>query len=222
MRRGLFVTGTDTGIGKTVVCAALMRRFGGRSQDIRYWKPVQTGIERDDDTATVRRLSGCGGDRLVADGIRLPRPLSPHLSARLAGLTIDLGALRRIADAQPRRAALIVEGAGGALVPLNEREVIADLIVALGMAALIVARSRLGTINHTLLTLEALRRRQVAIAGVVMVGSINAENRRAIETYGGVDVVGELPRLRPLTPRALRRWAVSSLDPSERLERWLH
>jgi dethiobiotin synthase len=222
VRGGLFVTGTDTGVGKTIVSAALIRRYRSRIPGLRYWKPVQTGIERDDDTATVRRLSGCGAAGIVDAGVRLPRPLSPHLSARHAGVTIDVGSLARTATRELRRTSLIVEGAGGLLVPLNDTELIADLIAALKMPVLVVARSRLGTINHTLLTLAALRERRIGVAGVVMVGPVNAANRGAIEAYGRVKVLAELPRLRPLTPASLRGWALSSLDTSNHLEQWLH
>lgn len=185
MRKGLFVTATDTNVGKTFVSAALMRRFRAE-RPMKYWKPVQTGIEVDDDTATVERESGCGGDEIVREGVRLERPLSPHLSARLAGVTIEIDNLLTIFE---RERPNVVEGAGGVLVPLNERELMIELIAALRLPAVIAARTALGTINHTLLTIEALRRRDIEIAGVVMCGEPNDENRRAIETYGNVRVV---------------------------------
>jgi len=184
-----------------VVSAALMCRFG---PTIRYWKPVQTGIEADDDTAEVRRLSGASPDRVLDKGVRLPRPLSPHLSAALAGQPISLAPLMDLAWSQPGTDRWVVEGAGGVLVPLNERELVVDLVTVLGLPVVIAARSTLGTINHTLLTIEALRSRALPIAGVVMVGPSNADNRVAIETCGHVSVIGELPVLDPLTPEALR------------------
>jgi len=172
--------------------------------NLRYWKPVQTGIDVDDDTAEVRRLSGASPERVLDQGVRLPRPLSPHLSAALAGRSISLGSLMDVAWSQPDTDRWVVEGAGGVLVPLNEQELMVDLLTVLGLPALIAARSTLGTINHTLLTIEALRSRAVPIAGVVMVGPPNADNRVAIETRGHVAVVGELPALDPLTPESLR------------------
>jgi dethiobiotin synthetase len=234
---GLFVTGTDTGVGKTVVSAALMQRYRSAAR-LRYWKPVQTGIEQDDDTAEVERLGSCDPDEVEREGIRLCRPVSPHLAAKESGTTIVLAPLvNRIRDEgvpdtgrHDSRIGWIVEGAGGLLVPLNETETNADFIAALGLPALIVARSALGTINHTLLTLEALRHRQVPIAGVVMVGDPDRENRAAIETYGDVAVIGELPRLSALerretdpegAPVALARWAEHKLDPEGRLLEWL-
>jgi dethiobiotin synthase len=214
--RGYFVTGTDTGVGKTVASAALvhlLRRFG----PVRYWKPVQTGIESDDDTATVARLAGCAADEVWAQGVRLERPVSPHLAARLAGTTIDAA---KVAGLLPddRSVRWIVEGAGGALVPLSDSEMMTDLIFHLALPVIVVARSTLGTINHTLLTIEALRRRSLDVAGVIMVGAANADNRHAIERYGRADVIGEMPRFDPLTPEALGAWARAELDAPGRLQ----
>jgi malonyl-CoA O-methyltransferase len=210
--RGLFVTGTDTNVGKTVVSATLMQRYG-RDARLRYWKPIQTGIEQDpggNDTAEVVRLGECQPDAVIEAGIRLQRPLSPHLAARLSGIVIELQPLVDIAAGARRT--LIVEGAGGVLVPVNERELMTELMSRLGLPVLIVSRSTLGTINHTLLTIEALRRRSLAIAGVVMVGPPDADNREAIEQRGGVHVVGELPIFEPLTPQRLAAWAITELD----------
>ena len=189
--RGVFVTGTDTGVGKTVLSAAMMLRY----PEACYWKPIQTGS--DDDTGEVRRLTG---GRVFDKGIRHPDPVSPHLShAR-----IDLDALLESRDSD---GAVIVEGAGGVLVPVNEAQVMADFMVKLGLPIIVATRTTLGTINHTLLTLEALRARSLKIAGVVMVGDRNSDNRAAIEHYGRVSVIAEMPRFDPLTPECLRKWA---------------
>lgn len=211
MRRGLFVTGTDTNVGKTVTCAALLARFR-QSVPLRYWKAVQTGIEQDDDTAEVRRLSGCSSHEVLTGGIRLPLPVSPHLAARLAGRPIRIDDLVRSIESQSPGEPRLIEGAGGVLVPLNDREFIVDLMRALAFPVVVVARSTLGTINHTLLSLEALRSRSLCIGGVVMVGDKNSENRAAIEQYGGVPVLGEMPRWNPIAPAALQQWAAAELD----------
>ncbi|MBZ5675739.1 MAG: dethiobiotin synthase [Acidobacteriia bacterium] len=192
--RGLFVTGTDTGVGKTVLSAALMLRY----PEARYWKPIQTGP--DDDTAEARRLSG---GQVVDEGIRLPDPVSPHLAAQRVEMSIDLEALVRPVRTTP----VIVEGAGGVLVPVNDSQTMADLMVLLGLPVIVAARSTLGTINHTLLTIEALRARALQVAGVVMIGYGNADNRAAIEHYGNVAVIAEMPLFDPLTPESLRAWA---------------
>jgi dethiobiotin synthetase len=190
-------------VGKTAVSAALLHRFRGLPT-VRYWKPVQTGIEADDDTNEVLRLSGSPRDRALNDGVRLPRALSPHRSAALAGVQLSVAGLMEIAGSQDVRDRWIVEGAGGVLVPLNHRELMVDLITALGLPVVIAARSGLGTINHTLLTIEALRARAVSILGIVLVGVPNQDNRLTVEAFGRVPVVGELPMLEPLTPAALQ------------------
>jgi len=167
-----------------------------RYPDAVYWKPIQTGS--DDDTAEVGRLSG---GRVIDQGIRLPDPVSPHLAAKRAGITIDLNKL------MPPSGFCVVEGAGGVLVPVNESQVMADFMVKLGLPVLIAARTTLGTINHTLLTIEVLRGRALKIAGVVMIGDRNSDNRAAIEHYGKVPMLADMQRFEPLTPECLRAWA---------------
>jgi dethiobiotin synthetase len=216
----VFVTGTDTGVGKTVAAAALIHRYRGPTR-VRYWKPIQTGIESDDDTSECQRLGGCRDDEVLARGIRLPRPLSPHLSAALSGRTIDLEPLLEEIVREPASDRWVVEGAGGALVPINDSEMMVDLMVRLALPVVVVGRTKLGTINHTLLTLEALRARSLAIAGVILIGEKNAANCRAIEQYGRVPMLGELPPLDPLTERTLGAWAMEELDRGGQLAEWL-
>lgn len=204
-----------------MVSAALVGRY--RHLPVKYWKPIQTGIEQDDDSAEVRRLSGWGPGRVLNEGIRLPRPVSPHLAAKLSGTSLSIEPLISLA-ASLSGGGWIVEGVGGLLVPLNERDLLIDLIRPLKLPVLIVSRSGLGAINHTLLTIEALGRRAVPIAGVVMVGPLDdlaRENRLAIEHYGRVAVLGEMPMLNPLTPERLRGWAETSLDAEGRLAEFL-
>ena len=220
MLRGLFVTGTDTNVGKTVVAAALLHRYRGHVP-VRYWKPIQTGLEQDDDAAAVCRLTACDSKVVLSSGVRLPRPLSPHLAAALAGGTITLQPLIDSIHAQPGAACWIVEGAGGALVPINDSELMTDLMVRLALPVLVVARTSLGTINHTLLTLEALRQRSLHVAGVVMVGPGEPDNRRAVEQYGRIGVLAEMPRFEPLTSERLAAWAAKDLDPQSRLLEFL-
>jgi dethiobiotin synthase len=220
MLRGLFVTGTDTGIGKTVTCAALLHRYRP-SVSLRYWKPIQTGIEQDDDTAEVRRLAACREQEVLAEGIRLHCPVSPHLAAQRSGVTIRLEDATAPILSQPGGIRWIVEGAGGVLVPINDSQFMTDLMRALEMPVVVVARSALGTINHTLLSLEALRARSLRIAGVVMVGEPNPDNRAAIERYGCVPVLGEMPVCRPLDIKVLAAWARAELDPQGRLLEFL-
>lgn len=207
MSPGIFVTGTDTGVGKTVVSAALLIRFPGS----RYWKPIQTGP--DDDTSEVLRLSESPRHAAYRHGVRLPDPVSPHLAAQRARTRINIQA--HVSSVQEMDERWIVEGAGGALVPVNESDLMIHFMERLGLPVLIATRTTLGTINHTLLTIEALRARHLTIAGVVMVGAPDADNRAAIEHYGGVPVVAEMPRFDPLTPATLRAWASGSFDALE-------
>lgn len=220
--RGIFVTGTDTNVGKTVLCAALLHRFRAHAP-VRYWKPVQTGIEQDDDTATVRVLAAASDPEIHDKGIRLRGAVSPHLAARWANRQIRIAEVREflcLADA-PKQTSWIVEGAGGLLVPLSDDELMADLIETLGLPVVIAVRSSLGTINHTLLTLNALRQRSLPIAGIVMIGEPNPDNRAAIEHYGKVPVLGEMPRFDPLNADSLGKWAKDSLDRESKLLSYL-
>jgi dethiobiotin synthase len=216
MLNGLFVTGTDTDVGKTAVAAALMLRYRDLGT-LKYWKPIQTGVEQDDDTATVQSL-GCLRSEVFAPGIRLHRPLAPYLAAELSGVRITISDLRACLGEDAMSARWVAEGAGGPLVPINESEFMTDLMVQLGMPVLVVARSSLGTINHTLMTLEILRSRTLNVAGVVMVGEPNPSNCDAIQRFGDVEVVGEMPVFPKLTADALAGWATMEFDPQGHLQ----
>lgn len=196
MPKRFFVTGTDTGVGKTVVSATLCAAL-----DAIYWKPVQTGALEGTDRATVLALSGIDRSRAFPEIYRFAPPVSPHLAARLAGAKIDLRkcALPKI----PSTDNLIVEGAGGVLVPLNDKVLMIDLMSRLNLPILLVARTALGTINHTLLSLKALRGAKLEVNGVIMVGKKNTENRNAIEKYGEIAVAGWLPPLAELNRTTL-------------------
>lgn len=181
---GVFVTGTDTGVGKTTVSAWITRSWNAD-----YWKPVQSGTIEGLDADVVREVAPAA--TIFPSTYSMKAPLSPHEAAALENVTISLDAFRLPQTKRP----LVVEGAGGALVPLNDRMMMADLMAVLGLPVVVVARSGLGTINHTLLTIEALRHRGLTIAGVILSGEPNIPNRTAIEHYGAVKVVAELPVL---------------------------
>ena len=220
MSRGLFVTGTDTGVGKTVVSAALLHRYE-RDLPLRYWKPIQTGPPEDDDTAMVHKLVKGTNTAQLDEGIRLSTPVSPHLAAALEGRTIDFVSLTALFNRDALTDRWIVEGAGGVLVPINHSKMMVDLIKELGLAVVVVSRSSLGTINHTLLTLKLLRSEGLTVAGVAMVGELNQNNRLAIEEYGKVSVIAEMPFLDTLSSSTLSEWARSNMDPDGHLEEWL-
>ena len=196
----LFVTGTDTDVGKTVVSAWAMLHLDVKVGGARYWKPVQSGLLDDPgDRATVESLTGLAAARFHPCAYELPEPLSPHEAAKRAGVEIDMSALKMPEGDGP----LIVEGAGGLLVPLNRDALMIDLIKALRLPVILVSRSTLGTINHTLLSLEALRHRDIEVAGVVFNGPPAPHNRQAVEEYGRVHIIAEIPQFPELTRDAL-------------------
>ncbi len=192
----VFITGTDTNIGKTIVSSWICLHTGAE-----YFKPIQSGLEEETDSEIVARLAGV---KVHAECYRLRAPLSPHLSARLDGVAIDMNRLVLPSSANGT-GNLVVEGAGGLMVPINEHEFMIDVIGHFELPVILIARSSLGTINHTLLSLKALRDRNIKILGVVMSGEPNHENKNAIETYGAVRVIAQIPRLECLTTEALRR-----------------
>jgi dethiobiotin synthetase len=198
MSSRFFVTGTDTNVGKTVVSATLCAALGAI-----YWKPIQTGTRDGTDRATVMRLAGIQRKHTVPEVYKFSPPVSPHLAARLAGKKIEL---KKIALPDlPRGENLIVEGAGGALVPITRIELMTDLMARLKLPVLLVTRTSLGTINHTLLSIAALRSAGLSVDGIIMVGKKNDENRKAIEHYGRARVIGRLPFLPRLNRASLIR-----------------
>lgn len=180
--RGYFITGTDTGVGKTVAAAWMMLHTGAD-----YWKPVQSGLE-ERDVDTVKALTRAEEARFHPSTYELKEPLSPHEAARREGVQIALSDFT-LPKSEKK---LIVEGAGGLMVPINEEEYIIDLIKKLMLPVILVARSSLGTINHTLLSLSMLQGRNIPVAGVVISGEKTPHNRLALEEYGRVPVIAEL------------------------------
>lgn len=197
--QGFFVTGTDTDVGKTVVSAWLLTHLDALHLDACYWKPVQAGAEPETDAAIVRRLAEVSEGRILPEAYLLPEAIAPHEAARRADIRIDMAKL----DAPRLDRPLVVEGAGGMLVPLTDESFVIDLAAELYLPVILVARSTLGTINHTLLSLEALRRRGLPLAGIVISGPETPHNRAAIERYGQVDVIAEIPWLPALTRASL-------------------
>ncbi|MEP7223226.1 MAG: dethiobiotin synthase [Novosphingobium sp.] len=189
MTQGFIVTGTDTGVGKTVFAAGLAGYLGAR-----YWKPVQAGLDEETDSQTVMRLAGGRVAAVLPEVWRLTTPCSPHEAARIDGVTIDPASLVAPAGDGP----LVIEGAGGALVPFSPDHLAADLFATWGLPVIIVARTSLGTINHSLLTLEALRARGLAVAGVAFTGPENVASEAAIVRFGACRHLGRLPWLDPL------------------------
>jgi dethiobiotin synthetase len=182
------VTGTDTDVGKTVFSAGLAAMLGAT-----YWKPVQAGEDGGGDAERVAALSGLSPEHILDEAYRLRTPCSPHLAAKLDGVEIDPARL-----ALPSVRPLIVEGAGGALVPLTRTMLFADQFALWRLPVIVVARTALGTINHSLSTIEALRSRGLAIAGIAFVGEAAEDSEAIIADIGGVPRLGRLPWLKRL------------------------
>jgi dethiobiotin synthetase len=209
MNPRIIVTGTDTGIGKTVFSAGLTGLLDGV-----YWKPVQSGLEEETDSQIVARLCRLPADRILPEAWRLTAPLSPHRAAELDGVEIDTD---RLLPPEARRP-LIIEGAGGLMVPVNRRTLYIDIFARWGAPVVLCARTELGTINHTLLSLEALRSRSIPLLGVVFIGEEMSDTQRTIAEIGKVRVLGRLPRLDPLTPDTLGSAMRSAFTPADFLE----
>lgn len=183
VHKNIFITGTGTDIGKTVIAAVLCSGFKAR-----YWKPIQCGPDLDREF-----IARWVGQEKIHPGVyEFQAPLSPHQAAPLEDQRVDMD--RILAGASELKSPAIIEGAGGLLVPLNETESIADLIRALGAHPIVVAATGLGTINHTLMTIECLRAREIEPLGVIFNGDENLKNQDTIERRGFVPVIGRIPR----------------------------
>ena len=196
------ITGTDTDAGKTVFAAGLAGHLGAR-----YWKPVQAGLDGETDSEKVARLSG-GRATVLPEAYRLVTPCSPHEAARIDGVTIDPARLALPVGDGP----LVIEGAGGALVPVRDDLLYAELFARWGLPVIVVARTTLGTINHSLLTLEALRARAIPVLGIAFSGDENAHSEAAIVSIGKVRHLGRLPRLDPLDAGSLAAAFAAHID----------
>ncbi len=196
MAQGFFITGTDTNVGKTVLSALLCAALPAR-----YWKPIQTGSRESTDREQVIRWAGLTVDMAAPEAYIFDDPVSPHLAARNEGVEISLDRISVPEDGSglPH----IVEGAGGVLVPVNAQQFMLDLMAHISLPVVLAARSTLGTINHTLLSLRALREARLSVRGVVLIGSENPENQKAIEHYGQAHVIGRIPELKEINRSTL-------------------
>ncbi len=195
MTRTFIVSGTDTGIGKTA--AAAMLTLGLKAH---YWKPIQSGTADGTDTDTVKALTGMPSDRFLPEAYVLTQPLSPHRSAELDDVEIDTG---RLSLPQVNRP-LIVEGAGGLMVPITRGLLQIDLFKRWNAPVILCARTGLGTINHTLLSVEALRARNIPLHGLLFIGDDNPDNIRTITEMSGARLLGRLPWFERLNADTLK------------------
>jgi len=204
-KKRVFVTGTDTGIGKTIVSAILMVQ----NPEYSYWKPVQSGLEDETDTEFIQRVVQPTSERIIPETYRLKAPRSPHESAALENLVIDATTIS--VPKEYEDFPLIIEGAGGLLVPLTEDYFIIDLIQKLESEVILVAKSGLGTLNHTLLSLEALRKRKIPIKGVVLNGPIHDSNRETIKKIGQVEILAEIETVEQITKEWMEKLKLENL-----------
>ena len=203
MTQRIVITGTDTGIGKTVFSAGLASLLDGY-----YWKPVQSGLDEETDSEVVARLAGLPSERVLPEAYRLRSPLSPHRSAEIDGVSIEAVGLSLPAVPGP----LVIEGAGGLMVPLNRRTRFIDMFEQWQLPVILCARTALGTINHTLLSIEALRARSIPLIGIAFIGEEVADTQQTIVEFGGVPQLGRLPHLDPLTGETLRDAMIAGFD----------
>jgi dethiobiotin synthetase/malonyl-CoA O-methyltransferase len=192
--RGFFVTGTDTGVGKTIASAWLTLQ----TKSV-YWKPIQTGTDVDpQDGDVVGQL--IGRDYVIPSHYIFSAPLAPLHAAQKENFEISIADLKL-----PLAKSLIIEGAGGVMVPITSSFLMIDLMALWQLPVVVVARTTLGTINHTLLTVEALRQRQIPIAGVILNGEQNDLNCQAIAQWTQAPILGHLPFLPIITKDHLQR-----------------
>lgn len=202
--KSFFVTGIGTDVGKTVVSAVLCKALG-----LPYWKPVQSGELEWGDSKEVARLVNDDHFRVFPERFRLRTPASPDASAAIDGVKISLNDFDR-----PEEDCLI-EGAGGVLVPLNESDTIRDLIVSLDVPVVVVSRHYLGSIHHTLSTIESLKVKGIEILGLVFVGDEHPSTENSIKCHSSIPVIGRIPYADSITPALVSQWASTLIDTSK-------
>lgn len=195
MTKKYFVTGIGTEIGKTVTAAILTEYLKAD-----YWKPIQSGDLHQSDTIKVRALISNYETRFHAEAYQLTQPFSPHYAAALDRVKIDLNAIN-LPETQNN---LIVEGAGGLMVPLNNQDLIIDLIKKLGLEVVLVSKNYLGSINHTLLSAEALKSRNIPIKGIIFNGEANEASESIIKKMTGLKVIANIPVLHKIDKESVK------------------
>lgn len=203
MTQRIVVTATDTNVGKTIFSAALAGALDGY-----YWKPVQAGLDGETDAQVVARLSGLPAERILPEVYRLAMPRSPLAAARNEGITLYPQELNAPSVDRP----LVIEGAGGLMVPLNERILLIDVISGWQAPIVLCARTTVGTINHTLLSIEAMKRRELPLLGVAFIGEADVAAEQAIAGFGAVKRLGRLPLIDSLDRDKLARVFAESFD----------
>lgn len=204
-QRPIFVTGIGTGVGKTIVSAILVEKLKAD-----YWKPVQSGDLENTDTETVKSLVSNSVSKFHPEAYRLTRPFSPHKSADLDGIRIDMDKIvLPKTDNQ-----LIIEGAGGLMVPLNERGLMIDLIQKFDAEAVLVVRHYLGSINHTLLSIEALQSRNIPVQSIIFNGHGDKYTEQIIKNYKSVPFFNSITEIETLNKQTIISSGININPPS--------
>jgi len=196
MSKTYFITGIGTGIGKTIVSSIVTEKLQAD-----YWKPIQSGDLDQSDSMKVESLISNSKTVIHQEAFRLTQPLSPHLSATLDNIDLSMDKLFTPSTDNT----LIIEGAGGLMVPLNDRELLIDYIIALQVEVILVSQNYLGSINHTLLSLELLKARNVTVKGIIYNGVSNIETERYINQYSPVEILGNIPVLDVITKETIQQ-----------------
>ena len=200
----IVVCGTDTDVGKTVVSAWLVQGLNAT-----YWKPVQSGLDEEGDRDRICELLNLPPERWLREAYAFRRPVSPHWAAECDGMELDPANL----GLPPCNGPLVVETAGGLMVPLNRSWLQIDQLQRWQLPVVLVARSGLGTLNHTLLSLEALRQRSIPVLGLILNGPPHADNPGTLEQFGGIPVLAQLPPLATLDASSLeQQWRHQGLS----------
>jgi len=197
MSSSFIISGTDTGIGKTVASAMLVQALG-----YNYWKPLQSGIEEGGvDTRRVQKMTDLPDERFLPESYVFSEPLSPHRAAELDGVLVDMN---KLATPPESENPLIIEGAGGLMVPITRDHLLINQFKKWNLPVILCARTGLGTINHTLLSLEALWARDIKVQGLIFIGEPNDDNIQTIADFSAAKVLGHIPMLETLDAASLQ------------------
>lgn len=193
-QKPIFITGIGTGIGKTITSAVLTEKLKAD-----YWKPIQSGDLDESDTLKVKSLISNTKTVFHPETYRLTQPYSPHKSAAIDGIVIDINAF----SIPETDNTLIIEGAGGLMVPLNEHDLMIDLIKKLQAEVILISQNYLGSINHTILSWKALQQENIPIKGIIFNGETDTESERYILQYTGLKLLGKIPQLKKVDKQAI-------------------
>ncbi len=204
MCKKFVITATDTDVGKTVFSAALMLGLEAEGYKPHYWKPLQSGIADGVDTKHVQKLTNLGQDRFFPEQYIFSEPLSPHRAAEIDGVEVDMDSLRDVSNIPACDGTLLIEGAGGLMVPITRENLQINLFKAWDIPIILCVRTGLGTINHTLLSLEAIWARNLPLKGLVFIGDENIDNIRTIAEFSKAKILGHLPLIEEVDDTMLR------------------